>query len=319
MHDPDIEIADEVHSAWGTFEWLVDDALERGYRIGICANSDGHKGRPGASYPGASTFGSLGGLTCVLAEKLDRQHIFGALKARRFYATTGNRSLVDVELVNGDGLDCTMGDVIEIGEGEPRIKVRVVGTAPVESVEVRNGLNVIRMLRPYDDSDLGNRIKIIWGGAKVRGRDRMVSWDGELKVTGNTILDVQPINFWNPDQQPERPGEDRLAWKSITTGGITGVILTLEKPYTGSLEVETLQRNVDCEIASVGLEPVIWECGGLQKRIEVSRLPDHQTSCEFSFTLPLTGLQPGDNPVYIRMTQEDGHMAWTSPIYLVCT
>jgi hypothetical protein len=67
MHDPEVELAAEVHSAWGTFEWLVEDALRRGYRIGICANSDGHKCRPGASYPGASKFGSLGGLTCVMA------------------------------------------------------------------------------------------------------------------------------------------------------------------------------------------------------------------------------------------------------------
>ena len=52
-HDPEIELAVEVHSAWGTFEWLVEEALQRRYRIGICANSDGHKCRPGASYPGA--------------------------------------------------------------------------------------------------------------------------------------------------------------------------------------------------------------------------------------------------------------------------
>ena len=24
----------------------------------------------------------------------------------------------------------------------------------------------------------------------------------------------------------------------------------------------------------------------------------------------------GDNPVYIRLTQEDGTLAWTSPIYI---
>ena len=41
----------------GTFEWLLHDALRLGYRVGIVSNSDGHKGRPGASYPGASLFG----------------------------------------------------------------------------------------------------------------------------------------------------------------------------------------------------------------------------------------------------------------------
>ena len=32
-----------VHSVWGTFEWLVHDAFEQGYRVGICSNSDGHQ------------------------------------------------------------------------------------------------------------------------------------------------------------------------------------------------------------------------------------------------------------------------------------
>jgi hypothetical protein len=42
-HDARIERAVEVHSDWGTFEWLVGDALQQGYRVGILANSDGHK------------------------------------------------------------------------------------------------------------------------------------------------------------------------------------------------------------------------------------------------------------------------------------
>jgi len=66
-HDIRLERAVEVHSAWGTFEWLIEDALEQGYRVGIVSNSDGHKGRPGASHPGATSFGSYGGLTCMLA------------------------------------------------------------------------------------------------------------------------------------------------------------------------------------------------------------------------------------------------------------
>ena len=316
MHDPAIELAVEVHSAWGTFEWLAEDALRRGYRVGICANSDGHKGRPGASYPGASRFGSLGGLTCVLARELDRQSVHEALTARHFYATTGNRPLVDVKLATGDGRSAMMGDLIESGRGTPHLHVRVAGTGPIESVEVRNGLQVIETLRPYSVKDLGRRVKVVWSGAEVRGRNRMVRWDGCMRVQGNAILDAIPLNFWNPDQALEIESQ-QLVWKSITTGGVTGVILTLEKPNVGSLEIDTLQQQVACEIASVALEPKVWACGGLRKEIRAYRLPDRQRSCEFSFTLPLTTLQEGDNPIYIRMTQEDGHMAWTSPIYLV--
>ncbi len=99
-HDP-METAVEVHSAWGTFEWIVRDAFEKNYRVGIVANSDGHKGRPGACYPGASFFGSYGGLTCFLAERLDRDAIFECMRRRRHYATTGNRALLSVAVDDG--------------------------------------------------------------------------------------------------------------------------------------------------------------------------------------------------------------------------
>ncbi|GAB5435270.1 DUF3604 domain-containing protein [Falsiruegeria mediterranea] len=60
-HDANLEPSVEVHSSWGTFDWIFDDAHQAGYRVGIVAASDGHKGRIGASYPGSGKFGSLGG------------------------------------------------------------------------------------------------------------------------------------------------------------------------------------------------------------------------------------------------------------------
>ena len=317
MHDEAVEIAVEVHSAWGTFEWLVDDALRRGYRIGICANSDGHKCRPGASYPGAKKFGSLGGLTCVLARKLDRRSVVAALRARHFYATTGHRPLADLTVTTGDGRTAMMGDVIEAGDGTPTLRVRVVGTAPIESVEVRNGLDTIKTLRPYGAADLGRRIKVVWSGAEVPGRARAAAWHGGLRAKGNTITRVAPINFWNADQQPERVGRNRIAWQSITTGGVIGLILTLAKPKAGAIELRTAQRNVTCAVKSIGLHPRTWACGGLRKQIEMLRLPDRRRPGAFAFELPLRKLQPGDNPIYVCVTQEDGHMAWTSPVYVL--
>ncbi len=316
MHDPDIELAVEVHSAWGTFEWLVEEAFRRGYRIGICANSDGHKCRPGASYPGATQFGSLGGLTCLLSQSLDREGIFEALQARRFYATTGNRSLIDLSLTTDDGQSAMMGDIVSVSKSTPVLKANIAGTAAIESVAVRNGLEGVRTIRPHRDGDPGNRIKIIWGGAEVRGRARSVRWDGHLRIHNNRIRNATAINFWNANQPLKQPESDRLEWQSVTTGGIAGVIVELEEANTGSVELETLQRHAEINIESVGIEPMVWDCGGLQKRIEIYRLPQRQNPPEFSFSLPLTALREGDNPVYLRVVQEDGHMAWTSPVYL---
>jgi hypothetical protein len=136
-------------------------------------------------------------------------------------------------------------------------------------------------------------------------------------VRGNTILKAVPINFWNANHPLEQVGRNQLTWKSNTTGGVSGVILTLEKPHAGLLEIETPERLVKAELASVGLEPIISDCGGLRKKIEIYRLPQQQQSNEFSSALPLTALGEGDNPIFVRMTQEDGHMAWTSPIYVL--
>ncbi|WP_170765623.1 hypothetical protein [Ruegeria lacuscaerulensis] len=90
-HDPNIETAVEIHSAWGTFEWILTDGFELGRRVGVVANSDGHKGRPGASYPGDSLFGAYGGLTCFITAENTRDGIMEAQRRRHHYATTGCR------------------------------------------------------------------------------------------------------------------------------------------------------------------------------------------------------------------------------------
>jgi len=317
VHDPEIEIAVEVHSAWGTFEWLVEDTLRQGYRVGICANSDGHKGRPGASYPGAGKFGAYGGLTCILAEKLDRKSLLKALKGRHFYATTGNRCLLDVQLETPGRAPAMMGDVIRLGRGVPRLRVRIAGTAPIECVEVRNGADTVKILRPYEKEELGSRIKVTWSGAEVRGRARMVNWEGSLRVCRNTIRSFSPVNFLNPLRQPHQTHRNRIEWTSVTTGGLAGLILLLNRPNAGDLEIRTQQRRVNCPIESIGFRPRTWECGGLQKKISVYRLPDRLDATTFSFDLPLKKLHKGDNPLYVRVDQVDGHAAWSSPIYVV--
>ncbi len=71
-HDGRLERTVEVHSSWGTFEWLLHDAFDMGYRVGVVCHSDDHKGRPGATRPGASTFGAIGGLSCYFMPELTR-------------------------------------------------------------------------------------------------------------------------------------------------------------------------------------------------------------------------------------------------------
>lgn len=318
MHDPDVELAVEIHSAWGTFEWLLEDALALGYRVGVVANSDDHKCRPGASYPGAGEFGSLGGLTCVLATSLDREGVYRALKSRHCYATTGNRPLVGVSVATADGRTAMMGDVVEGVDGQVSVQVDVTGTAALERVDVRLGHGTVHTFRPDGAAAPSRRIKVTWGGAEVRGRARMVRWDGRLKLTGSSVLRATPINFWNANWPLLHENDGELAWRSNTTGGLAGVILELAEPEAGLLEVETLQGGLSIPAAAIGGEPVVIDCGGLRKRIEVQRLAAAPgRTARFAIDVGGHLIRHGDNPLYVRVVQEDGHMAWTSPVYLV--
>ncbi|MFQ6024783.1 MAG: DUF3604 domain-containing protein, partial [Acidiferrobacterales bacterium] len=256
-HDGRFERSMEVHSSWGTFEWLVQDAFEMGYRVGIVANSDGHKGRPGASYPGASLFGAIGGLTCLLMPELTRERLVECLRKRRHYATTGERMIVDVwaefpqggtlyhddpALGRAEGMSATaamMGDIVRLPQGDMTLNVDILASAPIERLEIFNGLERLETMRAYTQAELGNRIRVVWEGAEYRGRFRQVIWDGEATISDNRILDARPINFFNREKTLDRVGDSGLAWRALTTGNIGGFDMWVDDPYGGTFKLET--------------------------------------------------------------------------------
>jgi len=110
----------EIHSAWGTFEWLLTDGFPLGHRSGVVCNSDGHKGRPGASYPGTATFGAYGGLTCFLTHDLTRDGIFECLRSRHHYGTTGCRMHLEVKPILRNKPSSTIRTLKHSGIREPQ-------------------------------------------------------------------------------------------------------------------------------------------------------------------------------------------------------
>jgi hypothetical protein len=317
LHDANIDIGIEIHSSQGTFEWMLKEIFKQRYKVGFFANSAGHKGRPGASYPGATKNEYYGGLTCVLARTLSRRDIFYAIKERHTYATTGNRPIISTRLEVNNKPVAIMGDAVRVKAGDtPVYCVQVIGTAPIERIDLMNGTETISIQKSYGEEDLGRRIKIVWSGAEMRGSGRAVDWSGRLMVRDNKVLNITPINFWNPDLQPQQLDETTIAWKSYTSGGLAGVILELEDPHQGSIRVETEQGNIEFPLTRINYEPHDFVFDGIDKKISIYQLPDELTETDFEFGAELSDLQDGDNPIYIKMTQEDGHMAWSSPIYI---
>jgi hypothetical protein len=334
-HDPAIERSVELHSAWGSFEWLLEDAFDLGYRVGVVANSDGHKGRPGASYPGASIFGAYGGLTCFLMPELTRAALFDCIRHRRHYGTTGARIHLDVRARFEGGArrheedpavregavaevsEVLMGDIVTASGDAVTLTVDVLGSAPIERVEVFNGRERIALRRPYGADDLGRRIRVIWEGAEYRGRYRQTVWDGHARFPGDRIERVRAINFWNRDKTLEREGEDGLSWQALTTGNFGGFDAWLADGRTGALALETRLVTCDVALADIGLDDVVFEAGGLGRRVRLVRLPDENPHRTLSFALDAALAAGRDNPLWVKLTQEDGHVAWSSPIYVI--
>jgi hypothetical protein len=334
-HDIRIERSVEVHSAWGTFEWLIHDAFEQGYRVGILSNSDGHKGRPAASHPGASKFGSYGGLSCLLAKEFTRDGIMDALRLRHHYGTTGCRMLLDTrarfdspaQLFDNDPnlgdsasqlvTEAMMGDILHSADEEIEFTIDLHASSAVERIEIRNGLETIETWRPFDEAQLGSRIRVIWEGSEYRGRGRETIWNGFAELSDNSFQRVIPINRYNIDARFEHSSPTRLDWQSITTGGFGGFDAWLDNQDSGSLKINTDLVKTEIPISSIGLEDLVFEAGGIGRCIRVFRMPDSNKQSRLTLTRRLKVRDQGDNAYYVRVTQEDGHYIWSSPIYVI--
>jgi hypothetical protein len=303
--------------------------------VGILANSDGHKGRHGASHPGASLFGAYGGLSCLISERLTRESIAECLRQRRHYATTGCRAYLDVRahferpalrysddpklgapVTREPVIQADMGAILSYDGDSLELSFDLLTHGAIERVEVRNRMDVVETLYPYDEAALGSRIRIVWEGSEYRGRGRQTVWDGNATLDGNAFENPQPINFWNLDKTLEQPRPDTLSWRSLTTGGFSGIDVRLRDPRAGMLKIDTPLVRTEIAVEQIGLEPVVVENGGIRRRLQVYRLPDENPVRQMRARVRVPLHTGSDNAVYLRITTEDGFFIYSSPIYV---
>ena len=307
-HDARIERSVEVHSDWGTFEWLLHDALEQGYRVGILANSDGHKGRHGASHPGASLFGAYGGLSCLLAAGSDpRRAVRRAAPApslrddrlppgarRRGRRSTPRPSSTPTIRSSARpparrSRTAMMGDILRSDDEAVEFNVEALASAPIERLEIRNGLDVLETWRPYDEAALGRRIRVIWEGSEYRGRGRQTIWDGGCALTGQRVRAHRADQFVEPRQEAaaDRPGDadlgsadHRRLWRFRCLAG--------RSPFRHASDRHAAREMRDPDRRYRAAKIWLFEAGGIGRRIRVFRLPDEQSAPAAAIVPPHT-------------------------------
>src|SRR5208337_5582602 len=128
---------------------------------------------------------------------------FEALRRRRHYGTTGTRLYLDVrgsfaspvlafaedpQLAHAaqtgqtEAREALMGDIIRPGAIPMRLTAEIIGTSPIERVDILHGTTIAQTVRPYGTADLGRRVRVLWQGAEYRGRGRETIWQGSLKL-----------------------------------------------------------------------------------------------------------------------------------------
>jgi hypothetical protein len=181
-----------------------------------------------------------------------------------------------------------------------------------------HGMQFAETVRPYSAEHLGRRIRVRWEGAEYRGRGRETQWQGKLELTGNRIVRFEPVNFLNPERKVTQTQAGRaLTWNSVTTGNIAGIDLWLEDAQAGTLQLDTNIVSGTVDLAALGDDTILFDGGGLGRKLTVYRLPEADWSRHIRFEHEVTFAGGADLPVYLRVTQADGNQAWSSPIYLV--
>ncbi|MEE9276363.1 MAG: DUF3604 domain-containing protein [bacterium] len=317
--DPEFVRLAEVHSHHGTFEWFAEEVLERGLTVGFTGGSDDHTGRPGLVYPNRRTndvvtFDVRGGLLGLYAGELTREAVWEAMRARRTYATNGERILLKVSCGGR-----WMGEEIDL-TGPPTLSVEVHGTAPLLDVEIRRGAETVHrhpLNRPGGAPAPVRRIRVQWSGVSQKsGRDKKVNWEGGISLDRGRIVSFAPYALDQYDDAIRRVSNKVLRFSTATSGDPDGVLLDVDAPAGAALTFFSGPVRFRAPLGEIGPEPRVFPGGGVNIRVEVSETAPALSEWSAVFDYTDEAAPGGRSPYWVRVLQLDGGQAWSSPIYV---
>ena len=340
LNDPLLEPLIEIMSQHGTFEWFGRMYLKQGHQVGFTAASDNHLSQPGYTAPKGGSLSQRGGLGALRAERISRDTLFDAMKDLASYATTGDRIILDVTL---NGVE--MGQRASFSE-ERRLRGRVIGTAPIDTVTIfRNDEAIWKQGYLQDDakrlSSSGTFHVTFQSDSEPTNRGDNPRgwrlWQGTLRLTGATLREVSGTDFHNTNLQSLTVLDDRtLEFSTHTRGDTSSIVLDLENiRRTGRIDIElTAAREFggappifrtpqNIPAASVVLAFNAMQDGRVTASLEQDNYVDSISLRavvkdgldDVHFEFDDLGDGHGDY-YYVRVLQANDAIAWSSPIWV---
>lgn len=310
-----------------SYEGLMETGLKKGYKFGISASTDNHYGYPGS-------FGE--GKVAVYASELTHQSLWEAFKARRIYAVTGDRIVIDFGIS-----DAFMGDELKEA-GRREIDFSILGEDLIDYVDLIKNNRVIKRFNPQfaipkSIDAIRAKLRFEWGwGVKNMYRE----WEGILSVSDGRIRSVTPCfrdqrrasasPIWQEKTDSKSyisriTGQDETtcSFHSHSFGNPTpltpinnSVVLDLEMPLKASVKASVNGKKFEHTLSEL-LEGQRSHLAGGYLDLAVSF---HRAVPESAFTLfnQFIDSKP-ENPTdyyYLCVRQKNNQWAWSSPIWI---
>ncbi|KAJ5762716.1 hypothetical protein N7533_001397 [Penicillium manginii] len=344
-HHPNLERLVEIGSAWGQFEWLLQDAVQRGWKLGVSANSDEHRGRCGGGVSGTAVFGTRGGLTGIISPRLDRSTVAKSLRSRHTFATTGQRLVGLASARTKDGI-ALQGDEIDVSSNENLdLDYHFLGEKGFSSIEAfdASGLIWSRRLWSEGQTSLPSILRITWGGARLYDRYREAVWNGQITLSQDAAVErVLPFGGFedNPEDFARVSGNNTVEFSSKTSGDIDGVNIYLKSnetpstitisgslggyvkvgnPLSGNPHKPQPSFNIEAtweEVSTVSDGKYVDIRGGAGLFVRIEAVPDLNLPRRVKGTLSLPPNSQESRSVYLVGREWSSEKVITSPLFI---
>ena len=104
----------------------------------------------------------------------------------------------------------------------------------------------------------------------------------------------------------------------MTTGNFGGFDVWLDETPDATIELSCNHGQLNTRLDGLGLDGVVLDAGGLDRKLRVFRLPEQLQSRQVHQRIKVPLQAVDDNPLWICVTTEDGFQAWSSPIFVFC-
>jgi hypothetical protein len=281
-------------------------------------------------------FGTKGGLTGIIAQQLNRGAIGQALRARHTWATTGER-LVGLAQCGAH----IQGDEFT-HQGAAQIEYRFLGDAGWDEIAAfdHTGCFWKRNLQ----KELGfseRRIRVRWGGARIKDRYRWAEWKGTITVTNGTINNYKGHGFEHGEETCWRSRATQIGFRSDTYGDADAVDIDISNLENCTIRIEgTIDGYVKVGDPLKGnpfehCPEFCWEVsgkdllanengalrnelGGAELFLAVERLSDQPMPRDVNGRMDIEAINGphGFRPVYLAARQIDDGKVWTSAMFI---